>query len=340
MSNLTGKTAVVTGAASGIGKEIALELAKAGAAVAIADLNQDGANAVAEQIKAAGGKAIGVAMDVTNEDAVNAGIDKVAAEFGSVDILVSNAGIQIVNPIENYSFSDWKKMQAIHVDGAFLTTKAVAEQIKAAGGKAIGVAMDVTNEDAVNAGIDKVAAEFGSVDILVSNAGIQIVNPIENYSFSDWKKMQAIHVDGAFLTTKAALKHMYKDDRGGVVIYMGSVHSHEASPLKSAYVTAKHGLLGLARVLAKEGAKHNVRSHVVCPGFVRTPLVDKQIPEQAKELGISEEDVIKKVMLGNTVDGVFTTVEDVAKTVLFLSAFPSAALTGQSFIVSHGWFMQ
>jgi 3-hydroxybutyrate dehydrogenase len=180
--------------------------------------------------------------------------------------------------------------------------------------------MDVTNEDAVNSGIDKVAETFGSVDILVSNAGIQIVNPIENYSFADWKKMQAIHVDGAFLTTKAALKHMYKDDRGGVVIYMGSVHSHEASPLKSAYVTAKHGLLGLARVLAKEGAKHNVRSHVVCPGFVRTPLVDKQIPEQAKELGISEEEVVKKVMLGNTVDGVFTTVQDVAQTVLFLSA--------------------
>ena len=168
--------------------------------------------------------------------------------------------------------------------------------------------MDVTNEEAVNSGIDKVAETFGSVDILVSNAGIQIVNPIENYSFADWKKMQAIHVDGAFLTTKAALKHMYKDDRGGVVIYMGSVHSHEASPLKSAYVTAKHGLLGLTRVLAKEGAKHNVRSHVVCPGFVRTPLVDKQIPEQAKGFGISEEEVVKKVMLGNTVDGVFTTV--------------------------------
>ena len=260
-TNLNGKVAVVTGAASGIGKQIALTLSAAGAAIAIADLNQDGANAV-------------------------------------------------------------------------------AEEIKQAGGKAIGIAMDVTNEEAVNQGIDKVAAEFGSVDILISNAGIQIVNPIENYAFSDWKKMQAIHVDGAFLTTKAALKHMYKDDRGGIVIYMGSVHSHEASPLKSAYVAAKHALLGLARVLAKEGAKHNVRSHVVCPGFVRTPLVDKQIPEQAKELGISEEDVIRNVMLGGTVDGIFTTVEDVAQTVLFLSTFPTAALTGQSFIVSHGWYMQ
>ena len=258
---LKGKVAVVTGAASGIGKEIALTLANSGAAIAIADLNLDGANAV-------------------------------------------------------------------------------AAQITQAGGRAIGLVMDVTNEDAVNTGMDKVAAELGSVDILVSNAGIQIVNPIENYAYSDWKKIMAIHVDGAFLTTKAALKHMYKDDRGGVVIYMGSVHSHEASPLKSAYVTAKHGLLGLARVLAKEGAKHNVRSHVVCPGFVRTPLVDKQIPEQAKELGMSEEDVIKRVMLGGTVDGIFTTVQDVAQTVLFLSAFPSAALTGQSLVVSHGWFMQ
>ncbi|WJF91097.1 3-hydroxybutyrate dehydrogenase [Paraburkholderia bonniea] len=260
-TSLKGKVAVVTGAASGIGKQIALTLSQAGAAVAIADLNLAGANAV-------------------------------------------------------------------------------ADEIRQAGGRALGVAMDVTSENAVTQGIDAVAAEFGSIDILISNAGIQIVNPIENYAFSDWKKMQAIHVDGAFLTTKAALKHMYKDDRGGVVIYMGSVHSHEASPLKSAYVTAKHALLGLARVLAKEGAKHNVRSHVVCPGFVRTPLVDKQIPEQAQELGISEEEVISRVMLGNTVDGVFTTVEDVAQTVLFLSAFPSAALTGQSFVVSHGWYMQ
>ena len=261
MSNLNGKVAVVTGAASGIGKEIALTLSRAGAAIAIADLNQAGADAV-------------------------------------------------------------------------------AREIEQAGGKAMGVAMDVTNEDAVNQGIDRVAAAYGSIDILISNAGIQIVNPIENFAFADWKKMQAIHVDGAFLTTKAALKHMYKDDRGVVVIYMGSVHSHEASPLKSAYVAAKHALLGLARVLAKEGAKHNVRSHVICPGFVRTPLVEKQIPEQAKELGISEEDVVKKVMLGDTVDGIFTTVEDVAQTALFLSTFPSAAFTGQSFVVSHGWYMQ
>lgn len=258
---LNGKVALITGAASGIGKEIALLYARNGASVAIADINQAAAQQTADEINAAGGRALGVAMDVTREDAVNAG------------------------------------------------TQAVVDA-------------------------------FGQLDILVSNAGIQIVKPIVDYSFADWKKMQAIHVDGAFLTTKAALQHMYRDKRGGTVIYMGSVHSHEGSPLKSAYVAAKHALLGLSRVLAKEGAEHNVRSQVICPGFVRTPLVDKQIPEQARELGISEEQVVRNVMLDRTVDGVFTTIDDVAQTALFLAAFPSAALTGQSFIVSHGWHMQ
>lgn len=121
---------------------------------------------------------------------------------------------------------------------------------------------------------------------------------------------------------------------------MGSVHSKEASVLKAPYVTAKHGLIGLAKVVAKEGAAHGVRANVICPGFVRTPLVDKQIPEQARELNISEADVVKKVMLKDTVDGEFTTVDDVAACALFFAGFGSNALTGQSIVVSHGWFMQ
>lgn len=260
-TSLTGKVALVTGAASGLGKEIAETYAKAGAAVGIADLNIEGANAV-------------------------------------------------------------------------------AEQIRAAGGKAIGLAMDVTDEEQVNKGVAALVAEFGTIDILVSNAGVQIIDPIHKFEFAKWKKMLAIHLDGAFLTTKAALEYMYKDNKGGVVIYMGSVHSHLASKLKAPYVTAKHGLLGLARVLAKEGAPYNVRSHVICPGFVKTPLVEKQIAEQAKELNISEEEVVKKVMLGDTVDGEFTTTEDIAQTALFLAAFPNKALTGQSIVVSHGWHIQ
>ena len=203
---------------------------------------------------------------------------------------------------------------------------------------AIGIAMDVTKEDQVNEGVEQTVKAFGRIDILVSNAGIQIVHPIEEFPFADWKKMLAIHLDGAFLTTKACVKHMYPQ-KSGVLIYMGSVHSHEASPLKAAYVAAKHGLLGLARVMAKEGAAHNVRANVICPGFVKTPLVEKQIPEQAKELGISEERVIKEIMLAETVDKEFTTIEDVADVALFLAAFKTNALTGQSICVSHGWHM-
>ena len=258
---LQDKSAIVTGAASGIGKEIAVAFAREGASVAIADLNLGAANET-------------------------------------------------------------------------------AAEIAASGYKALGVAMDVANEESVQGGVAAVVAAFGGVDILVSNAGIQIVHPLEEFTYAEWKKMIAIHLDGAFLTTRACLPHMYKSGRGGSIIYMGSVHSKEASLLKAPYVTAKHGLIGLAKVVAKEGAKHGVRANVVCPGFVRTPLVDKQIPEQAKTLGISEGDVIKNVMLKETVDGEFTTVADVAEATLFFAAFPTNALTGQSLIVSHGWFME
>lgn len=258
---LKDKHAFITGSASGIGREIAEVFAREGAKVVIADLNKEAA-------------------------------DKTAAEF------------------------------------------------KAKGGQALGVAVDVTSEEQVDKAVQTAIEAFGPVDILVSNAGIQIVHPLEEFSFSDWKKMLAIHLDGAFLTTRACLKSMYASGRGGSVIYMGSVHSKEASLLKAPYVTAKHGLIGLCKTVAKEGAKHNVRANVICPGFVRTPLVDKQIPEQAKTLGISEDDVIKKVMLKETVDGEFTTTEDVAQVALMFASFPSNALTGQSLVVSHGWFMQ
>ena len=199
-----------------------------------------------------------------------------------------------------------------------------------------GVAMGVTNEAQVEAGMAKAIEIFGKIDILVSNAGIQTVAPLDEFEFAKWKQFLAIHLDGAFLTTRAALRQMYMQGTGGSIIYMGSVHFKEASMLKGPYVIAKHGLIGLAKVVAKEGAKHGVRANVICPGFVRTPLVDKQIPEQAKELGISEEAVIKDGMLKEIVDGEFTTVEDVAQLALLFASFGSNALTGQSLAVSHG----
>ena len=258
---LDGKTAIVTGAASGIGRRIAEVYAAHGAAVAIADI------------------------DATRADEV-------------------------------------------------------ARAIAATGARAMGVVMDVTDEKAVDDGVASVVKAFGRVDILVSNAGIQIVHPIDEFPYAEWKKLMAIHVDGAFLTTRACLRHMYARPGGGAILYMGSVHSKTASKLKAPYVAAKHALLGLARVVAREGAEHGVRANVICPGFVRTPLVEKQIPEQAKTFGISEDEVVRKIMLKDTVDGEFTTVDDVAQCALFFAGFETNALTGQSLVVSHGWWME
>jgi 3-hydroxybutyrate dehydrogenase len=252
---LEGKTALVTGAASGLGLGIARAFAKEGARVCVADVNAKGAEAAAREVSG------------------------------------------------------------------------------------IAVTMDVTDERQVDAGVAACVRELGSVEVMVSNAGIQHISPIVDFSYADWRRVVAIHLDGGFLLTRACLREMKERGRGGTLLYMGSVHSQEASPLKAAYVAAKHGLLGLCRAAAKEGAAFGVRSNIICPGFVRTPLVERQIPEQARDLGISEERVVKEVMLRNTVDGEFTTVDDVAQVAVFLASFPTNALTGQPVTVSHGWHM-
>ncbi|NIC05827.1 3-hydroxybutyrate dehydrogenase [Billgrantia bachuensis] len=218
--------------------------------------------------------------------------------------------------------------------------EATVEGIRHAGGQAIALAMDVTEEAAVEAGVAAVVERWGGLDIAIANAGIQHIAPLHSLTFADWRRVMAVHLDGAFLVTGAALRQMYRQEKGGSLIYMGSVHSKLASPLKAPYVAAKHGLLGLCRTVAKEGAAHRVRANVICPGFVRTPLVDRQIPEQAEALGMTEEAVVRDVMLKDTVDGEFTTLDDIAEVALHLAAFPTAALTGQSVVASHGWFMQ
>jgi 3-hydroxybutyrate dehydrogenase len=216
----------------------------------------------------------------------------------------------------------------------------VADEITRGGGVALAVAMDVTDEAQVDAGVAAAVARLGGIDILVSNAGIQHIAPLVELSLADWRRVLSVHLDGAFLTTRACLRQMIRQGRGGTILYMGSVHSVTASRLKAPYIAAKHGLVGLARLVALEGAAHGVRANLICPGFVRTPLVDRQIPEQATALNISEDEVIKKVMLRETVDGEFTTMDDVAEAALFFCAFPSLALTGQSLLVSHGWQMR
>jgi 3-hydroxybutyrate dehydrogenase len=211
---------------------------------------------------------------------------------------------------------------------------------KATGGRALGIAMDVTDEDAVERGVEAAVREYGVLHILCSNAGVQHIAGIHELAYRDWKKVTAVHLDGAFLTTRACLRHLYSSGQGGSILYMGSVHSKMASVLKAPYVASKHGLLGLCRVVAKEGAPYQVRANVICPGFVRTALVDKQIPEQAALLGLTEEEVIQKVMLKDAVDGQFTTTDEVAETAVFLAEQKTLALTGQAIIVSHGWVME
>lgn len=219
--------------------------------------------------------------------------------------------------------------------------QAVANDIKAKYNiDTLAVAMDVSNEEQVNNGIDAAIAKFGKIDILVSNAGIQTISPIVDFTLDQWNRLFGIHVNGAFLTARACMRKMIEKKTGGRIIVIGSVHSFEASKNKSAYVTAKHALLGLVRSIAKEGAEHNISANLIGPGFVKTPLVEKQIPEQAKSLGITEEEVIKNIMLGETVDGAFTTVEDIANVALFFAGFETNALTGQSLIASHGWHIQ
>jgi 3-hydroxybutyrate dehydrogenase len=259
---LQGKTALVTGAASGIGRGIAERFAAEGASVVIADLEQARPEAVAAEVAT--------------------------------------------------------------------TTH----------GQVLGIALDVTDEDAVDSAVARTVQEFGGVDILCSNAGNQIIGGIHELAYSDWKKVLAVHLDGAFLSTRACLRHMYRSGQGGCIIYTGSVHSKLASVLKAPYVTAKHGLLGLCRAVAKEGAPYGVRANVICPGFVRTPLVEKQIPEQAKILNIDPQEVVEKVMLKDTVDKQFTSMDEIAAAAVFLAEQKTLALTGQSIMLTHGWFME
>lgn len=253
------KTALITGAASGIGKACAVRMAKEGYGVAVADVNMAAAQALVEELTEAGLSAIAVRMDVSSEQEVEAGFDKMMERYGSCDLVMSNAGVQIVHPFDEYPFEDWKKMMSIHADGAFLVSRAAFRRMKASG-------------------------------------------------------------------------------RGGRIVFTGSVQTFVGSKLKAPYNFVKHGVAGLAKSIAREGAAYGIYAYAICPSFIKTPLVEKQIPEQAASLGISEEEVVRDVMLRDTVDGEFTTVEDVAGMLAFLAG-DRGALTGQSLRLTHGWAM-
>ncbi len=178
--------------------------------------------------------------------------------------------------------------------------------------------------------------EFGGADILVNNAGIQFVAPIEEFPVEKWDAIIAINLSSAFHTTRLAIPHM-KAKKWGRIVNIASAHALVASPFKSAYVAAKHGIAGLTKTAALELAEHGITVNAVCPGYVMTPLVEKQIPEQAKARGITEQQVVSDVLLAAQPTKRFVTTEELAATVNFLCTDMAQSITGITLPVDGGW---
>ena len=204
------------------------------------------------------------------------------------------------------------------------------------GVKALYHGADMTKPEQIRDLVAAAAAAFGKVDIIVNNAGVQHVAPVEEFPDDKWDAIIAINLTSAFHMTKAAFGGM-KARKFGRIINIASAHALVASPFKSAYVTAKHGLLGFTKTIALEGAEFGVTCNAICPGYVKTPLVEKQIPDTAKARGMTEEEVIRKVILEAQPTRKFVTVEDVAALAVFLAGPNGASMTGAAYQIDGGW---
>ncbi|MEO1314671.1 MAG: 3-hydroxybutyrate dehydrogenase, partial [Pseudomonadota bacterium] len=195
---------------------------------------------------------------------------------------------------------------------------------------------DMSKGDDCRAWVEKAADVFGSVDILVNNAGIQHVAPIPEFPAGKWDAIIAINMSSAFHTTAAALPHMRKAGWGRVV-NIASAHGLTASPFKSAYVAAKHGVVGLTKVTALETAEEPITANALCPGYVLTPLVEEQIPDTMKEYNMTREEVVRNVLLERQPSKAFATVEQMGGTVVFLCSPSAEQITGTTLSVDGGW---
>ncbi len=205
--------------------------------------------------------------------------------------------------------------------------------------KAMYSAADMTKPAEVRAMVVSAEEAFGHVDVLVNNAGIQHVEAVETFPPEKWDAIIAINLSSAFHATAAAVPGMKK--RGwGRIINVGSAHSLVASPFKSAYVAAKHGMLGLTRTVALETAEHGITVNAICPGYVLTPLVEKQIPETAKARGITEDEVVREVLLKAQPTRQFVTTEQLGALAVFLCTSAAASITGTALPVDGGWTAQ
>jgi len=215
--------------------------------------------------------------------------------------------------------------------------KETAGQIKSLGGEAEAYPLDVTSEDAVRTFWSRI--EGREVSVLINNAGLQYVTKIEEFPAAKWDLLMAVMVRGAFLMTRAALPGMRS--RGfGRMIHIGSIHSIIASPYKSAYIAAKHAQLGFSKAIALETADVDITSNTICPSYLRTPLVDGQIKDQARARGISEDEVIEKIMLQPMPKKTFITFEEIAAAVEYLASPQARNVTGQAITIDGGWTAQ
>ncbi len=209
-------------------------------------------------------------------------------------------------------------------------------EIERLGVKCVYNAADMTKPDEIKRLVQTAVDELGSIDIVVNNAGIQNVQPVEEFAPEKWDQIVAINMSSAFHTVRAALPYMKKKGWGRV-INIASAHGLVASPFKSAYVTAKHGMVGFTKTVALETAEHGITCNAICPGYVRTPLVESQIADTSKARGISEEAVIRDVMLAAQWTKKFVTVEQIAGTAVFLCSDAAENITGIALPVDGGW---
>lgn len=254
---ISGKTAVVTGAGSGIGKAIAMRLAKNGTRIVIADLNEESAQKCCDEITNGGGQALACACNVADEDNVN---------------------------------------------------------------------------EMVKSGVDK----FGSADIIVNNAGLQYISKVDEFPLEKWNQLISVMLTGTFLCTKACVPYM-KENNWGRIINIASAHGKAPSPWKCAYVSAKHGIIGFTKVMACELAEWQITANSICPGYVLTPLVKKQIKDLAKQYSISEAEVPEQVLLKNQPLKKLVSTDELSSLALYLAGDDAQCITGQSLSIDGGW---
>ncbi len=203
----------------------------------------------------------------------------------------------------------------------------------------IFIKTDVSNEESVKNMVNETINKFGKIDILVNNAGLQYIAKVEDFPLEKWNQLIGVMLTGTFLCTKYAVPHMKKNNWGRI-INISSAHGKVASPWKSAYVAAKHGIIGFTKVIAKELAEFNITANSICPGYVLTPLVQKQIDDLAKQYKISPEEVPEKVLLKDQPIKTLVTVEEVADLALYLATDKAKHITSQALSIDGGWTAQ